>query len=76
MEVSGPFHRWLHTRLLYIPGSKFDRRQKVWYIPKCWLHIVTIVITTHLNNLARKEEGLMCGHDADDTDDWLDEAFK
>ncbi len=48
----------------------------MWYIPKCWLHIVTIVITTHLNNLAKKAERSACGHDVDDEDDWLDEAFK
>ncbi len=76
LEITGPSNRWLHVRLMCIPGSKFDKRNKVWYVPRCWLHIVEIVITTHLNNLAKAAERKSSGHDADEEEDWLDEAFK
>jgi hypothetical protein len=57
--VSGPFSKWLHLRLICINGSKFDKKLRVWYIPKCYLEVVKIVITTRLNNLSKEEEGIL-----------------
>lgn len=71
--IRGPNHRWLHVRLMCIPGCRFDKKEKAWYVPRCWLHIVKIVITTHLNNLSKAEENRAAKQDPED--EWLEESF-